>query len=87
MFLKKLSPPRLLRHWQQQTLPGITFSGSKRYLGMAWRCSGDSNAALIENMSNAGLITDSRVKEAFLKVCPGMASHPCKDMDLTSFAN
>ncbi|KAH8175159.1 protein-L-isoaspartate(D-aspartate) o-methyltransferase (PCMT) domain-containing protein [Sarocladium implicatum] len=35
---------------------------------MAWHCSGDSNSALIENMSNAGLIKDSRVKEAFLKV-------------------
>lgn len=35
---------------------------------MAWRCSGESNAALIENMSRNGLITDDRVKAAFLKV-------------------
>jgi protein-L-isoaspartate(D-aspartate) O-methyltransferase len=35
---------------------------------MAWTCSGDSNSALIENMWKNGLITDARVKEAFLKV-------------------
>ncbi|CAF3453275.1 hypothetical protein SNK03_009357 [Fusarium graminearum] len=35
---------------------------------MAWTCSGDTNSALIENMWKNGLITDARVKEAFLKV-------------------
>ncbi|KAM5341832.1 hypothetical protein ACJ41O_014863 [Fusarium nematophilum] len=35
---------------------------------MAWRCTGVSNSELIENMWRSGLITDSRVKEAFLKV-------------------
>ncbi|CAG7559355.1 unnamed protein product [Fusarium equiseti] len=37
---------------------------------MAWTCSGDTNSALIENMWKNGLITDARVKEAFLKVQP-----------------
>lgn len=36
---------------------------------MAWRCSGETNESLIENMWKNGLITDARVKEAFLKVC------------------
>ncbi|KAM0205795.1 hypothetical protein ACHAPA_009196 [Fusarium lateritium] len=35
---------------------------------MAWTCSGDTNSALIENMWKNGLITDARVKDAFLKV-------------------
>ncbi|KAI5460357.1 protein-L-isoaspartate O-methyltransferase [Mariannaea sp. PMI_226] len=35
---------------------------------MAWTCSGATNSALIENMWKNGLITDPRVKEAFLKV-------------------
>ncbi|KLO80395.1 protein-L-isoaspartate(D-aspartate) O-methyltransferase [Fusarium fujikuroi] len=37
-------------------------------INMAWTCSGDTNSALIENMWKNGLITDPRVKEAFLKV-------------------
>ncbi|KAF7562924.1 hypothetical protein G7046_g1181 [Stylonectria norvegica] len=39
-----------------------------RGLNMAWRSSGDTIEALIENMWKNGLITDPRVKEAFLKV-------------------
>jgi protein-L-isoaspartate(D-aspartate) O-methyltransferase len=35
---------------------------------MAWRCSGTSNTELVENMWRKKLITDARVKEAFLKV-------------------
>ncbi|KAF4982196.1 hypothetical protein FDECE_17562 [Fusarium decemcellulare] len=35
---------------------------------MAWRCGGVSNTELIENMWRNGLISDARVKEAFLKV-------------------
>ncbi|KAH7317148.1 protein-L-isoaspartate O-methyltransferase [Stachybotrys elegans] len=35
---------------------------------MAWRCSGTSNSELIEKMWHNGLITDPRVKQAFLKV-------------------
>ncbi|KAK5993063.1 L-isoaspartyl protein carboxyl methyltransferase [Cladobotryum mycophilum] len=35
---------------------------------MAWLCSGTTNSALIENMWKHALITDPRVKEAFLKV-------------------
>ncbi|KAG6016163.1 hypothetical protein E4U54_002158 [Claviceps lovelessii] len=35
---------------------------------MAWRCSGLTNAHLVENMWRNGLITDIRAKEAFLKV-------------------
>lgn len=35
---------------------------------MAWRCSGTTNTELIENLYKSNLITDPRVKEAFLKV-------------------
>ncbi|PNY24606.1 Uncharacterized protein TCAP_05469 [Tolypocladium capitatum] len=35
---------------------------------MAWRCSGSSNAALIDNMWRHGLITDPAVKAAFERV-------------------
>ncbi|KAM3553364.1 hypothetical protein ARSEF4850_006945 [Beauveria asiatica] len=35
---------------------------------MAWRCSGSTNKELIENMSRHKLISDERVKEAFIKV-------------------
>ncbi|UPK90437.1 hypothetical protein LCI18_001372 [Fusarium solani-melongenae] len=35
---------------------------------MAWRCTGSTNEGLIDNMWRSGLITDARVKEAFLKV-------------------
>ncbi|PHH74325.1 hypothetical protein CDD80_3164 [Ophiocordyceps camponoti-rufipedis] len=35
---------------------------------MAWRCSGRSNAALVENLWRHGLITEAAVKEAFLRV-------------------
>ncbi|KAG6038691.1 hypothetical protein E4U41_003858 [Claviceps citrina] len=37
-------------------------------LKMAWRCSGLTNAQLVENMWRNGLITDERAKDAFLKV-------------------
>lgn len=35
---------------------------------MAWRCSGNSNAELIENLFKAELITSSKVKNAMMKV-------------------
>ncbi|KAF4982111.1 hypothetical protein FZEAL_2217 [Fusarium zealandicum] len=35
---------------------------------MAWRCTGATNSALIENMWKNGLIRDPHVKDAFLKV-------------------
>ncbi|KAF4120895.1 protein-L-isoaspartate(D-aspartate) O-methyltransferase [Geosmithia morbida] len=35
---------------------------------MAWRCSGATNAELVENMFRKGLITDATVKQAFLGV-------------------
>ena len=35
---------------------------------MAWRSSGPSNEALIENLSRNGLITSERVKNAMLSV-------------------
>jgi len=35
---------------------------------MAWRSSGSSNEALIENLSRNGLITSERVKRAMLSV-------------------
>ncbi|KLU84643.1 protein-L-isoaspartate O-methyltransferase [Magnaporthiopsis poae ATCC 64411] len=34
---------------------------------MAWRCTGASNAALVENMAREGIIKSAVVKEAFLK--------------------
>lgn len=36
---------------------------------MAWRSSGTSNEDLVNQLWKNGLITDERVKEAFLKVC------------------
>ena len=36
---------------------------------MAWRSSASTNAALIANLVNNGLIHSGRVKEAMLKVC------------------
>jgi protein-L-isoaspartate(D-aspartate) O-methyltransferase len=39
---------------------------------MAWFCSGTTNTELIENLWNAGLIKDMRVKKAMLGV-----STPC----------
>jgi protein-L-isoaspartate(D-aspartate) O-methyltransferase len=35
---------------------------------MAWFCSGATNTELIENLWNAGLIKDKRVKKAMLGV-------------------
>lgn len=35
---------------------------------MAWYCSGSSNTELIENLYNAGLIKNERVKKAMLGV-------------------
>lgn len=36
---------------------------------MAWRSSGATNEALIENLSQNGLIHSERVKKAMLGVC------------------
>ena len=36
---------------------------------MAWRCSGSTNAALVENLAANGLIRSERVKRAMLSVC------------------
>ena len=36
---------------------------------MAWRCSGSTNAALVENLAANGLIRNERVKRAMLSVC------------------
>ena len=38
---------------------------------MAWRCHGATNAELIHNMFRAGLIKDTRIRDAMLAV-----SHP-----------
>lgn len=40
-------------------------------VAMAWRCSGASNAALVDNMWRHGLITDPAVKTAFQSVDRG----------------
>jgi hypothetical protein len=41
-----------------------------RAFSMAWRCSGESNEALINNLKKNGLIETERVKEAMMKVLP-----------------
>lgn len=38
---------------------------------MAWFCSGSTNTELIENLVNAGLIKNERVKDAMI----GVSSH------------
>ncbi|GAA5825639.1 hypothetical protein JCM11251_000318 [Rhodosporidiobolus azoricus] len=35
---------------------------------MAWRCSGDSNTALVDNLTRAGILSTPRVIQAFKKV-------------------
>ncbi|GAA5885536.1 hypothetical protein JCM6882_007457 [Rhodosporidiobolus microsporus] len=35
---------------------------------MAWRCSGDSNTALVDNLARAGILSTPRVVEAFKQV-------------------
>lgn len=40
----------------------------KRLLSMAWYCSGQTNSELIENLFEAGLIKNERVKNAMLGV-------------------
>jgi hypothetical protein len=57
-----ISSARQVHHALTRSFP------SSRPLSMAWRCSGATNSALIENMWKNGLITDPLVKEAFLKV-------------------
>lgn len=54
----------------KQTFSRLTQQRQLPRISMAWTCSGDTNSALIENMWKNGLITDARVKEAFLKVQP-----------------
>ncbi len=43
---------------------------------MAWRSSGSSNAALVNNLAANGLIKSERVKNAMLKVCHSPSSPP-----------
>jgi protein-L-isoaspartate(D-aspartate) O-methyltransferase len=43
---------------------------------MAWRSSGATNKDLIENLWRNKLITDPRVKAAFLKVNPPHTQYP-----------
>jgi protein-L-isoaspartate(D-aspartate) O-methyltransferase len=38
---------------------------------MAWRCSAHSNAGLVENLHNAGIITVDRVKRAMMAIDRG----------------
>lgn len=41
---------------------------AKRYLSMAWYCSGSTNTELVENLFKVGLIKDERVKNAMIGV-------------------
>ncbi|TAQ87337.1 hypothetical protein B7494_g4308 [Chlorociboria aeruginascens] len=40
----------------------------KKHISMAWRCSGNSNKELIDNLFKNGLIMDERVRDAMMKV-------------------
>ena len=42
---------------------------ARRSISMAWRSSGASNEALIENLASNGLIRSDKVKKAMLGVC------------------
>jgi hypothetical protein len=51
--------------------PSISFSSVQpRAASMAWRSSGSSNEALINNLKQNGLIESDRVKEAMMRVLP-----------------
>jgi protein-L-isoaspartate(D-aspartate) O-methyltransferase len=41
---------------------------TKSNVDMAWRCSGNTNKELIDNLFKGGLITSSRVRDAMMKV-------------------
>ena len=62
----------LLPLWPAVFSPSIytqrPFGGLSQIFRMAWRSGGASNRDLIENLWRNGLITDQRVKDAFLKV-------------------
>jgi len=58
---------RLLR--RPQALADILVKTHQQGISMAWRSSGGTNEALIENLSQNGLITTERVKKAMLGVC------------------
>jgi protein-L-isoaspartate(D-aspartate) O-methyltransferase len=49
---------------------------------MAWRSSGATNKALIENLERNGLIKSQRVKDAMLQVLPSHTCPPCSAMPL-----
>ncbi|KAI9791038.1 MAG: hypothetical protein M1835_000582 [Candelina submexicana] len=51
-----------------RTISGAGPGPSRSINNMAWRSSGSSNAALINNLSSNGLITSQRVKDAMLGV-------------------
>jgi len=42
---------------------------------MAWRCSGNTNEELVNNMAKNGLIEDERVKRAMLGVSGDFVEH------------
>ncbi|KAK0385490.1 hypothetical protein NLU13_6670 [Sarocladium strictum] len=54
--------------WWTRRVLSLQRSVTRRHVIMAWTCSGESNTALVENMAKNGLITDERVKDAFVKV-------------------
>jgi hypothetical protein len=61
-------------------------SAQPRTFTMAWRSSGSSNEALINNLKQNGLIENDRVKEAMLKVLPSSRTsspHQLTRHDLT----
>jgi len=58
---------RLLR--RPQALADILVKTHQQGISMAWRSSGGTNEALIENLSQNGLITTERVEKAMLGVC------------------
>lgn len=59
---------KALRSWTSAVPKYLIPQTAPRNISMAWRSSGATNEALIENMSRNGLITSDRVKKAMLGV-------------------
>ena len=51
------------------TIGNTTSQVARRSMSMAWRSSGASNEALVENLAKHGLIYSPRVKQAMMGVC------------------
>lgn len=78
----------LYSYYQLSTPPKIGNTASataRRSMSMAWRSSGASNEALIENLAKNGLIHSPRVKQAMLGVRQTHNNTTFKFFELTNF--